>query len=95
MNSSFFCSVLTLAKESAYISHTQGCCDIGPEEPSPNQEQFKRLFEYLKSGKFEVRVLPKVSFGLAHGKAGVIKMADEKEQIFQWVEDELRACMGR
>ena len=36
------------------------------------QPRLQRLYEFLKSGKLEVRVLPDEIFGLIHGKAGVI-----------------------
>lgn len=57
-------------------------CDFAPEEiPGPRQ-RFERLYNFLTSGKLEVRVLPKKSFGLAHGKAGVITMADGSKTTF-------------
>lgn len=57
-------------------------CEFKPEEiPSPRQ-RFRRLYEFLMSGKIEVRVLPKRKFGLAHGKAGVITLEDGSKTTF-------------
>jgi len=46
------------------------------------QPRFQRLFNLLKSGKLLVRVLPSESFGLIHGKAGVITLNDGKKTSF-------------
>ncbi|MFQ5614393.1 MAG: hypothetical protein ACE5H9_19905 [Anaerolineae bacterium] len=40
------------------------------------RERFRRLYHLLSSGKLEVKVLPDQVFGLIHGKAGVITLAD-------------------
>ena len=40
--------------------------------------RFRRLYEVLRSGKLCVRVLPDDVFGLIHGKAGVITLANEQ-----------------
>lgn len=44
--------------------------------------RFRQLFELLRSGKLQVRVLPDAAFGLVHGKAGVITLADGTETAF-------------
>ncbi len=41
-----------------------------------------RLYELIKSGKLEVRVMPNNVFGLIHGKAGVITLADGSKTAF-------------
>jgi superfamily II DNA or RNA helicase len=46
------------------------------------QPRFKKLYEALRSGKMEVRVLPDEVFGLIHGKAGVITLADGSKTSF-------------
>lgn len=46
------------------------------------QNRFKRLYDFLCSGKLEVRVLPDETFGLVHGKAGVITLADGSKTSF-------------
>ena len=60
----------------------QEWCDFKPEELPPNGERFKRLYDFLKSGKLEVRILPKEKFGLEHGKAGVFTLADGHRTSF-------------
>jgi hypothetical protein len=44
--------------------------------------RLKRLYEFLKSGKLEIKVLPNNVFGLIHGKAGVITLADGSKTSF-------------
>src|SRR5690606_14248560 len=44
--------------------------------------RFKRLYDLLSSGKLEVRVLPNERFGLIHGKAGVITLANGEKTSF-------------
>ena len=60
----------------------QEWCDFKPEELPPDQDRFRRLYDFLKTGKLEVRVLPKKRFGLAHGKAGIITMKDGSQTTF-------------
>ena len=57
-------------------------CEFKPEELPPNSDRFRRLYDFLKSGKIEVRVLPKEKFGLEHGKAGVFTLADGSKTSF-------------
>ncbi len=56
------------------------------EEPEKVDEKargrFAKLYKYLKSGKLQVRVLPDKSFGLIHGKAGVITKTDGTKTAF-------------
>ncbi len=57
----------------------QEWCDFKPEEvySSPAEAvRLHRLYELLRSGKMEVRVLPDEIYGLMHGKAGVITYQD-------------------
>ena len=44
--------------------------------------RLKKLYELLKSGKLEIRVLPDEVYGLMHGKAGVITYADGSATSF-------------
>ena len=44
--------------------------------------RFTRLNEFLRSGRLQVRVLPDKHFGLVHGKAGVITLADGSKTAF-------------
>ncbi|MDF1536642.1 MAG: helicase-related protein [bacterium] len=46
------------------------------------RSRFQALFEYLRSGKLQVRVLPDNAFGLVHGKAGVVTLADGSKTSF-------------
>jgi len=52
--------------------------------------RFARLYEFLRSGKMEVKVLPRQYFGLIHGKAGVITLADGRETSFMGSANETR-----
>lgn len=59
--------------------------DFKPEEvyaTAGAMTRLKRLYELLKSGKLEVRVLPDAIYGLMHGKAGVITYADGSKTSF-------------
>lgn len=46
------------------------------------KERLKRLYQFLISGKLEVRVLPNAVHGLLHGKAGVITSNDGSQTSF-------------
>ena len=54
--------------------------------------RLKRLYELLRSGKLEVRVLPDSIYGLVHGKAGVITYADGSKTSFLGSINETRAA---
>ncbi|MDR3576900.1 MAG: helicase-related protein [Anaerolineaceae bacterium] len=56
------------------------------------QIRFKRLYEFLCSGKLEVRVLPDEVFGLIHGKAGVITLADGSKTCFMGSANESKSA---
>jgi hypothetical protein len=53
----------------------------GPAE-AKLRRRFQRLYQYLSSEKLQVRVLPDEAFGLIHGKAGVITLADGSQTCF-------------
>jgi hypothetical protein len=58
-------------------------CAGEPEKlGAPSQKRFKRLYQFLVSGKLQVKVLPNEYFGLIHGKAGVITLADGRQTAF-------------
>jgi len=44
--------------------------------------RLQRLYEFIRSGRLQVRVLPDHVFGLIHGKAGVITLADGSKTSF-------------
>jgi superfamily II DNA or RNA helicase len=46
------------------------------------RDRFQRLYALLHAGKLQVRVLPDAVFGLIHGKAGVITLADGSKTCF-------------
>ncbi len=46
------------------------------------KRRLARLYDFFKSGKLEVRVLPNKVHGLLHGKAGVITFADGTKTSF-------------
>ncbi len=56
------------------------------------QQRFQRLYEFLTSGKLEVRVLPDEVFGLIHGKAGVITLADGSQTSFMGSANESKSA---
>jgi hypothetical protein len=55
------------------------------------RNRFTRLYNFLRSGRLDVRVLPDEVFGLIHGKAGVITMADGRRTSFLGSVNETRA----
>ena len=58
-------------------------CDSRPEDLGDGaRPRFRRLYDFLRSGKVEVRVLPDDVFGLIHGKAGVITRSDGARTSF-------------
>ncbi|MGE5604089.1 MAG: SNF2-related protein, partial [Bacteroidota bacterium] len=58
-------------------------CASTPEETySKATPRLKRFYELVKNGKLIVRVIPNDVFGLIHGKAGVITMADGSKTSF-------------
>lgn len=54
------------------------------------QERYERLYRLLRGGALEVRVLPDAAFGLIHGKAGVITLADGHQTSFLGSTNETR-----
>ena len=65
----------------------QEWCATKPEEAVERGGEaakcrLSRLHEFLRTGKLEVRVLPDKHFGLVHGKAGVITLADGSKTSF-------------
>jgi phosphatidylserine/phosphatidylglycerophosphate/cardiolipin synthase-like enzyme len=58
-------------------------CDFDPLKlADTSTHRFQRLHEFLKSGKLQVKVIPNEAFGLIHGKAGVITLADGTKTSF-------------
>ena len=68
-------------------------CDSRPEFLGDTAKpRFKRLYELLRSGKMEIRVLPDEVFGLIHGKAGVITLANGRQTSFLGSANESRTA---
>ena len=59
---------------------------------APARDRFVRLYELLHSGRLLVRVLPDPIFGLIHGKAGVITLADGSRTCFMGSANESRSA---
>ena len=58
-------------------------CESQPELLGEHaMPRFKRLYDFLRSGKMAIRVLPDDAFGLIHGKAGVVTLADGSQTSF-------------
>lgn len=58
-------------------------CSNNPEEEYKDiPKRLRKLYDLLKSGKLEVRVIPNEAFGLVHGKAGVITFRDGTQTSF-------------
>jgi hypothetical protein len=58
-------------------------CSGEPENAPPSAiPRYKALYNFLKSNKIAVRVLPDSAFGLIHGKAGVIRRSDGAATAF-------------
>lgn len=74
--------------KAAKMALRQSWCGCGPEHylegpgESIIRDRFRRLYDLLRSGKLDVRVLPDQAFGLVHGKAGVITLADGSKTSF-------------
>jgi len=59
-------------------------CTSEPEKLNHenSQQRFRRLYDLLRAQKLRVKVLPSERFGLVHGKAGVITLADGRKTSF-------------
>lgn len=72
----------------AQMAMRRSWCAAQPEEllKSPGEirvrQRFRSLYELLRSGKLQARVLPESTFGLIHGKAGVITLQDGSKTSF-------------
>lgn len=77
----------SLSPEDVKIAHKvkQEWCESSPEEKYTSSEsttRLQRLYNLIKSGKIEVRVIPNEIYGLMHGKAGVITYKDGSKTSF-------------
>lgn len=67
----------------AHAAMRRDWCSVHPETAYENApKRLKLLYELIKNGKLEVRVLPDKIFGLIHGKAGVITLENGSKTSF-------------
>lgn len=82
----------------AQMAVRRSWCGFEPEKLLENtggeavRERFARLFKLLRSGKLQVRVLPDQTFGLIHGKAGVITTQDGSRTCFMGSANESKSA---
>jgi len=70
------------AKAAEIAIRKEWCAGVEAKYGEDGHPRFARLHQLLVSGKMEVRVLPSELFGLIHGKAGVIQLADGSRTSF-------------
>jgi superfamily II DNA or RNA helicase len=81
-----------LSARQANMALRQEWCASHPIEKAEKVSQrFVRLHDFLTSGKLEVRVLPSHRFGLVHGKAGVITLANGRKTAFMGSANETKS----
>ena len=69
--------------KSAQLAMRKSWCSGQPENlPTSSAPRFKKLYKLLSSKKLQIKVLPDKTFGLIHGKAGVITLADGTKTSF-------------
>lgn len=72
-----------ITAQAANMAIRREWCSWKPEQwGEAAKPRFQRLYDFLRAGKMEVRVLPTERFGLIHGKAGVITKADGARTSF-------------
>jgi superfamily II DNA or RNA helicase len=81
-NSGLDAADVTTARGTAQAQRAEWC-EAEPERMSDLQRpRYQRLAQMLRGGLAKVRVLPDASFGLIHGKAGVIRYGDGRAISF-------------
>ncbi len=73
---------VSTAKAAQHALRKSWCAGEPEKLGRGSKDRFGRLFDLLISGKMEVRVLPDKTFGLIHGKAGVIGYQDGRKTCF-------------
>ncbi|WP_204141379.1 phospholipase D-like domain-containing anti-phage protein [Halomicronema sp. CCY15110] len=77
--------------KAAKIAQRREWCAAEPEKYGEKAKpRFQRLYNLLSSQKLHIRVLPREKFGLVHGKAGVITLADGRQTAFMGSTNETR-----
>lgn len=70
------------ATAARYALRREWCASEPENYGEKARGRFERLYDFLRSGKMMVRVLPDEKFGLIHGKAGVITLEDGTKTAF-------------
>jgi len=70
------------AKAANYAMRREWCASLPEKYNANSKPRFARLYEFLRSGKMQIKVLPCEKFGLLHGKAGVITLLDGRKTSF-------------
>lgn len=70
------------AKAAQYALRRAWCASEPEKYNERAKDRFARLYQFLRSGKMQVKVLPRAHFGLIHGKAGVITLVDGRKTAF-------------
>jgi hypothetical protein len=70
------------ARAAKWGIHREWCGSLPAEIGTPMKARLQRLYDFLGSGLFKVKVLPDEAFGLIHGKAGVINRTDGSRVCF-------------
>jgi ERCC4-related helicase len=71
-------------------------CEGNPEEELGRiPERLMKLYQYLRTNKIEVRVLPNDAFGLIHGKAGIITNGNGRKVAFMGSMNETYGGWGK
>ncbi|MGH8718922.1 MAG: phospholipase D-like domain-containing anti-phage protein [Burkholderiales bacterium] len=72
-----------ITAKAAQAAMRQEWCASHPEQLGDlSKDRFARVAHLLRSGKLQVKVLPDERFGLIHGKAGVIHLANDGKTAF-------------
>jgi len=70
------------AKAANYAMRREWCAAEPENYGEKAKPRFARLYQFLRSGKMQVKVLPREKFGLVHGKAGVVTLANGAKTCF-------------
>lgn len=70
------------ARAANYALRREWCASEPEKLDYRSKARFERLYQFLHQEKMQVKVLPRDKFGLVHGKAGVITLADGKKTSF-------------
>lgn len=70
------------AKAAQYAMRREWCGAEPEKYAIDSLSRFARLYEFLRSGKLQIRVIPREKFGLIHGKAGIITLASGSQTSF-------------